>query len=260
MTKQIDFERYSSIHIGPSLHVEIIDKIISINKDTFMVGGANNILVSPTPPKMAMLGKAFNFLRANNGLLHIGGAVSSAKILLYAKKHNIKNFELMQKLPGTLGGMIKMNAGLKEWEIFNHLVAIKTEFGWVKKKDIEFGYRHTDIKGVIYEATFEIERGFDNKLLEMFKKLRESQPKQASAGSCFKNPPNNFAGKLLDEVGLKGYRIGDVAFSHTHANFLINLGAGTFEDAIELIDLAKREVFSYHKIQLELEIKIVTKS
>ena len=255
MKKLINLQTYTSIRIGPSLHVEIIDEPLHV--EVFILGGGNNLLVSPNPPKMAMLGKNFNFLKIKDGFLHIGGATPSGKILSYAKKHDIKNFELMQKLPGTLGGMIKMNAGLKEWEIFNHLVAIKTEYGWCEKKDIEFGYRHNNIKGTIYEASFEIKKGFDNKLLEMFKFFRDNQPKEPSAGSCFKNPPNNFAGKLLDEAGLKGFKIGNMAFCETHANFLVNLGNGTFEDAINLIEIAKKKVFEKSGIKLELEIKIV---
>ena len=255
--KQINLKTYTSIHIGPSLHVEVLNEPLHVKSDTFLLGGGNNILVSPNPPKMVMLGRVFNFLHVKENLLHIGGATPSGKILSYAKKHDIKNFELMQKLPGTLGGMIKMNAGLKEWEIFNHLVAIKTEDGWCEKKDIEFGYRYTNIKGTIYEATFEIQKGFDTELLKMFKTLRDNQPILPSAGSCFKNPPNNFAGKLLDEAGLKGYAKGDMAFCETHANFLVNLGSGTFEDAINLIELAKKKVFEKSGVKLELEIKIV---
>jgi UDP-N-acetylmuramate dehydrogenase len=255
LTKQINLQTYTSIRIGPTLDVEIIDEPLRV--DAFLLGGGNNLLVSSNPPKMAMLGKEFNFIHVKNNLLHIGAATVSGKILSFAKKHDIKNFELMQKLPGTLGGMIKMNAGLKEWEIFNSLVSIKTEHGWIDKKDIEFGYRHTNIKGTIYEASFEIHKGFDVKLLEIFKVFRDNQPNFPSAGSCFKNPPDNYAGKLLEEAGLKGYRLGDMAFCETHANFLVNLGDGNFEDATTLIDLAKKRVFEKSGIVLELEIIIL---
>ena len=258
MTKQINLATYTSIKIGSIIDVEVIEKPLHV--DAFLLGGGNNILASSNTPKIAMLGKVFDFLHVKDTLVHIGGATPSGKILSFVKKHNIKNFELMQKLPGTLGGIIKMNAGLKEWEIFNHLVAIKTEDGWKEKKDIEFGYRETDIKGTIYEATFEIEEGFDNELLSMFKKLRDNQPNLPSAGSCFKNPLNNYAGKLLDEAGLKGFRVGDMAFCKTHANFLVNLGHGSFDEAIELIELAKKRVFENNGINLELEIKIVDSS
>jgi len=253
--KKINLSTYTSIKIGPIVDIQIIHEPSST--DALLLGGGNNLLVSPNPPAIAMLGKEFDFLHVKDNLLHIGGATPSGKILSYAKKYDFANFELMQKLPGTLGGMVKMNAGLKEWEIFNHLQAIKTENGWIEKKHINYGYRETDIKGTIYEASFSIEQGFNHELLAMFKKLRDNQPNLPSAGSCFKNPPNNYAGKLLDEAGLKGYRIGDMAFSQTHANFLVNLGNGTFENAIELIKLAQKRVYEKSGVNLELEIKIV---
>jgi UDP-N-acetylmuramate dehydrogenase len=237
--------------------VEILKVPLHVDASTVILGGGNNLLVSQNPPKFAMLGKEFDFLHVKDDLLHIGAATPSGKILSYAKKHNLANFELMQKLPGTLGGMIKMNAGLKEWEIFNHLVAVKTERGWIKKEDIEYGYRKTNIKGTIYEASFNIENGFDYELLSMFKKLRDNQPSLPSAGSCFKNPPNNYAGKLLDEAGMKGFKIGNMGFCETHANFLVNFGNGSFKDSIELIKLAKKRVFEKSGVNLELEIKIV---
>ncbi len=254
--KTIDFSSYSSIKIGPKIDIKIIDEIQDCSS-YIIIGGANNLLVPPNPPKIALLGKSFDFIEIKNSILHIGGAVKSGKILSYAKKYDISNFELMQKLPGTLGGMVKMNAGLKEWEIFNHLLAVKTEFGWIDKKDIEFGYRFTNIKGTIFEATFEIRSGFSFALLEMFKKLRDNQPKFPSAGSCFKNPPDNYAGKLLDKAGLKGYKIGNMAFSATHANFLINLGNGTFSEAVSLIKFAKSKVYEKFGIILETEIEIL---
>jgi len=254
--KTIDFSTYSSIKIGPVVDVKIINDIQDYSKFT-IIGGANNLLVSPNPPKLAILGKKFDFIKQKDGFLYIAGATPSGKILSYARKNNIANFELMQKLPGTLGGMIKMNAGLKEWEIFNQLEAIKTQFGWIKKSDIEHGYRFANFKGIVYEAKFQIHSGFDFSLFEMFKKLRDSQPNFPSAGSCFKNPTGNFAGKLLDEAGLKGFKIGNMAFSQTHANFLVNLGGGTFNEAMSLINLAKKRVFEKYDINLELEIKVL---
>ncbi len=254
--KTIDFSSYSSIKIGPKVDLKIIKKVQNCDAYT-LIGGANNLLISPNPPKLAILGKEFDFIEAKNDCLHIGASTKSGKILSYAKKHDLANFELMQKLPGTIGGMIKMNAGLKEWEIFNHLIAIKTEHGWIDKNEIEHGYRFANIKGTIFEAKFELQKRFDLKLLEVFKKLRDNQPNLPSAGSCFKNPKDTFAGKLLDEAGLKGYKIGNMAFCKTHANFLVNLGGGTFEDATTLIKEAKQKVFDKFGINLELEIKIL---
>jgi len=257
MTKTIHFATYSSIRIGPSVDVLILDAPVALPEGYRIIGGANNVLVSPNPPKLAMLGKCFDFIRREANVLHVGGATPSGKILSFAKKHNLAGFELMQKLPGTLGGMIAMNAGLKEWEVFNDLIAIRTEKGWIGKKAIEHGYRFAHIEGIVYEATFTCKEGFDEALLAMFKKMRDNQPQHPSAGSCFKNPKGHYAGKLIEEAGLKGKRIGNMSFSEQHANFLVNLGGGTYEEAIALIGLVKEEVLNRFEVLLEEEIIIL---
>ena len=257
MTKTINFSTFSSIKIGPTLDVLLLDSITPLPKGYQLIGGANNLLVSPTPPPLAMLDKAFDFIRLEENVLHVGGATPSGKILSFAKKHDLAGFELMQKLPGTLGGMVAMNAGLKEWEVFNDLIAIRTEHGWSNKSQIEHGYRFAKIEGIVYEATFTCKKGFDENLLAMFKKMRDNQPKEPSAGSCFRNPVGHFAGKLIEEAGFKGKRVGAMMFSNVHANFLVNLGGGTYEEAITLITAVKEEVFKRFGVKLEEEIIIL---
>lgn len=257
MIKPINFSTFSSIKIGPTLDVLLLDSITPLPQGYKLIGGANNLLVSPTPPPLAMLDKCFDFIRLEENVLHVRGATPSGKILSFAKKHDLAGFELMQKLPGTLGGMVAMNAGLKEWEVFNDLIAIHTEHGWVEKSKIKHGYRFAKIEGVVYEATFTCKKGFDENLLAMFKKMRDNQPKEPSAGSCFKNPEGHFAGKLIEEAGFKGKRVGNMMFSNVHANFLVNLGGGTYEEAITLIMSVKEEVLKRFGVKLEEEIIIL---
>lgn len=256
MTKSINFSTFSSIKIGPITEVLLLDSITPLPLGYRLIGGANNLLVSPNSPPLAMLSKDFDFIRLEGNVLHVGGATSSGKILSFAKKHNLAGFELMQKLPGTLGGMVAMNAGLKEWEVFNDLIAIRTENGWIEKSKIEHGYRFAKINGVVYEATFTSKNGFDESLLAMFKKMRDNQPKEPSAGSCFKNPVGHFAGKLIEDAGFKGKRVGNMMFSPVHANFLVNLGGGTYEEAMELISSVKQEILKRFGVQVEEEIII----
>ena len=256
MDKIIDFKKYSSINIGGKHKVEIINEINDYSNYK-IIGRANNLLLSNNPPLLAILGEEFNYIIQKNGKLIIGAATSSGKLLTYCRKNDIRNFELLAKLPGNMGGLVKMNAGLKSWEIFNHLVSIKTQDGDILKKDIEYTYRHADIKGIIYEITFDIEKGFDNHMQEMFVKMRNNQPNLPSAGSCFKNPKEHSAGYLLEKVGLKGYKVGAMAFSSLHANFLVNMGGGTFDEAFKLITIAKQKVKEEFNIELELEIIIL---
>ena len=257
MEKLIDFKKYSSIKIGPILKVKIIEKIDKDNEKYFIIGGANNLLVSKKPPPLAMLSKKFDYIKIKNNELIIGAATPTGKVVSFCKKYNIGGFEFLSKLPGTIGGAVKMNAGVKEYEIKNILKWIRVYKGKIYAKDLKLEYRKTDIKNIIYEAGFDIRFGFDFELLNSLINLRKNQPKYPSAGSVFKNPPKNFAGKLIEDVGLKGKRVGDIAFSDLHANFLINLGDGTFEDAIYLIKEAKKRVYEKYKIVLEEEIVIL---
>ena len=256
MIKTIDFQKYTSIHIGPISDVKVINKIESL-KDYIIIGRGNNLLISPTPPKLAILGEEFDYIVQEDNKLRVGAATTSGKLLSYCKKNNIAHFELLAKLPGNMGGLVKMNAGLKEWEIFNYLYSITTENGTFLKEDIPHSYRDTHINGIIYEIVFNIEYGYDKELQQMFNKMRDNQPNSPSAGSCFKNPKGHSAGYLIEQVGLKGYKIGSMSFSSQHANFLVNLGGGTFDEAIKLIKLAKEKVKEHFDIDLEEEIIIL---
>ena len=257
MKRTIDFSRYASIKIGPIVDVELIDTIKRVDPETIMIGGANNLLISPTPPSLAMLSKRFSTIEIKEDRLIIGGAAMSGRIHSFCKKNDIAGFEYLSKLPGTLGGLVKMNAGMKEDEIFNHLIMIKTAEGYISKEEIQYGYRFSDIDTVIYEAVFEIKKGYSHEKLETFATMRTNQPSQPSAGSAFKNPEGDYAGRLIEAVGLKGERVGDAMFSDIHANFLVNLGNATFEDALFLINLAKEKVYAEFGIRLENEIQIL---
>ncbi len=253
----IDFSKYSSIKIGNKTEVFVIEEIEEFSKEFFLIGGANNLLLSPNPPPLAMLSKKFDYVEIREDKLFVGAATKGGRLFSFAKKHDLGGFEFLNSLPGTIGGMVKMNAGLKEYEIFNDLLAVRTEKGYLKKKEISYGYRFADIEGAIFEAVFKLKKGFSSELVEKFRDLRKNQPKEPSAGSCFKNPPGDYAGRLIEAAGLKGYRINDAAFSDVHANFLVNLGKASFFDAKELVDLAIERVYEKFKIVLEPEIKIL---
>ncbi|MDR2635504.1 MAG: UDP-N-acetylmuramate dehydrogenase, partial [Campylobacteraceae bacterium] len=122
--REIDFSKFSSIKIGPKVEVLEIDEVCALPQNLFLIGGANNLLVSPNPPPLAMLSKKFDYIFEDKDGVHIGAAMQSGKVLSYAKKHNLHGFELLQKLPGTIGGIVKMNAGLKEFCISDNLINV----------------------------------------------------------------------------------------------------------------------------------------
>jgi len=255
--KIIDFSRFSSIKIGQPTEVLIVEKGDAIPNDRLIIGHANNLLISPTPPPLMMLSKEFSFIELKDNRLTIGGATPTGKIVSFAKRYNLAGFEFISKLPGSLGGMVAMNAGVKSYEIFNIIDEVKINNRWIKKEEITYGYRNVKLEGVVTEVRFKIEKGFNNNLLKELLSMRQNQPKTPSAGSAFKNPKGGYAGKLIEAVGLKGFSIGDMQWSSIHANFLVNNGDGTFSDAKTLLDLAKNRVLKEFKIELEEEIKIL---
>jgi len=255
--KTIDFSKYSSIKVGQETEVLMLEKGDPIPKDRYLIGGANNLLVSPNPPPLMMLSKDFASIEQENNILIIGSAMPTGRIVSYAKKHNIAGFEFCSKLPGTLGGMLAMNAGVKSYEIFNILDSVEINGKWIAKEDIEHGYRFAKLNGIATAAKFNTVKGFDQELLNELLALRSNQPHDPSAGSAFKNLEGDYAGRLIETVGLKGFRKGDMAWSEVHSNFLVNLGNGTFDDARYLIDLAKQKVLQKFDIELKEEIKIL---
>jgi UDP-N-acetylmuramate dehydrogenase len=255
--KTIDFSKFSSIKIGQATEVLMIEKGDDIPGDRYLIGGANNLLISPNPPALMMLSKDFAAIKEEDSMLTIGAAMPTGRILSYVKKHDIAGFEFCSKLPGTLGGMLAMNAGVKTYEIFNILHSVKINGKWILAKEIKHGYRYAELGGFATHARFKTDKGFDQALLESLLNLRSNQPSHPSAGSAFKNPENDHAGRLIEAVGLKGLRKGDMQWSELHANFLVNLGEGTFEEAKYLIDLAKEKVSEKFDIVLKEEIKLL---
>jgi len=254
--KRIDFSKFSSIRVGEITDVIMIDSF-DYPQDAYLIGGANNLLIGPQHPPLMKLSKVFDYIKIIDNRLHVGAATPGGKLVSYCKKNNIANFEFIAHLPGTIGGMLQMNAGLKEYEIFNHLHSIRFAEGYRLRHEIEYGYRKTNIDEIAFEAVFEIIAGFDASKIEMFKTMRANQPHDPSAGSFFKNPPGEVAGRLIEAVGLKGHREGGMAFSKIHANFMVNLGGGTFDEAITLMKLAQHRVKERFNIVLENEVQII---
>ena len=265
MTRLVDFSKFTSVRIGGVHEIFEVTSLEDLNSAEFlgsvMIGGGNNLLISPNPPKMAMLGKSFEYINLEicdeKICLEIGAATKSAKIYNFCKQNNIAGFEFLKNIPGTLGGLVKMNAGLLKFSISDNLTHVRLARGWVSKDEISFSYRHSGIDEAILGAKFELQCGFDASISEAISAKRANQPKGASFGSCFVNPEGHFAGALLEAVGLKGYAVGGAKFSEEHANFLINFNHASFEDATSLINLAKVRVLEKFGVELKTEVCIL---
>ena len=150
-----------------------------------------------------------------------------------------------------------MNAGLCGVSISDDLLAVRLGRGRVERERINFSYRKSGIEGPIFGAEFKISREFDAALAADFAAKRANQPKGASFGSCFVNPPGDYAGRLIEAVGLKGYAMGGAKFSEQHANFIVNFNAATFADVTGLINLARERVLEKFGIELKTEVVIL---
>ena len=246
---KIDFSKLSTIKIGSILDVKIINE--DNYNDEIIIGRATNSLVCSG--NIGILDDKYDFIKIDDGILKVGGKTKNSKLYNFTKKYNIAGFEFLSKLPGSIGGSVKMNAGMKQYEISKNLLAINQ----IPKDKFEFEYRYSNINIPIFEVWFEIKEGFNKNLVLEFSKMRNNQPKLPSLGSAFKNPNGDYAGRLIEAIGLKGIRFNGVGFSEVHANFLVNYGNGKCEDVINAINTAKKRVFEEFGINLQEEIKIL---
>lgn len=194
--------------------------------------------------------------------------VSFKTIVQIVKKYNLEGFENLSGIPATIGGAVCMNAGAYGSEIMD---IVEKVFWFDERGDlIEFfnediirSYRYSQFQegGFIYRVIIKLKKTKKN-IKEVIKQhLLDRNRKQPldlpTSGSTYKNPLPFFAGKLLEEAGFKGKRIGDIGFSSKHANFLVNYGEAKFKDLLKLLNQAEDEVFKNTGIKLEREVKIV---
>ena len=255
---------------------EMITDIINIinknNTDYYFLGSGSNILVSDDGIRgiVISLKKASKKIVFEKNSVYVDCGAMLGTFVKKINNQNIKGFETLIGVPGTVGGALVMNAGAYGNEISNNLISVNTisidgKKHHYKSHEIKFSYRHSTFKKdeILINALFKCEIG--NKIeIEKNKQnasnsRKMNQPlKFRSAGSIFKNPsPHSAAGYLIDKAGLKGMQIGDAQISDKHANFIINLGNAKSKEVIELIEIIKNKIKSMFKINLELEIKIL---
>ena len=187
-----------------------------------------------------------------------------------AAERGLTGFEFAGGIPGTLGGAVTMNAGAYGGEIRDVILSarVMTKAGDVREllaEELDLSYRHSIIQEkdlIVLSADFVFAHGDEEQIREQMRQLntqrREKQPLEyGSAGSTFKRPEGYFAGKLIQDAGLKGYRSGDVMVSEKHSGFVVNVGKGTCGDAMRVIEHVQRTVYEQFGVELELEVKRV---
>ncbi|OKZ82702.1 UDP-N-acetylmuramate dehydrogenase [Jutongia sp.] len=245
----------------------------------FILGNGSNLLVSDEGYRGVMISlRGFDEISFREGesteagktIMTAGCGVLLSKAAMQAAERGLTGFEFAGGIPGTLGGAVTMNAGAYGGEIRDVILSarVMTKAGDVRElsaEELDLSYRHSIIQEkdlIVLSADFAFAHGDEEQIKEQMRQLntqrREKQPLEyGSAGSTFKRPEGYFAGKLIQDAGLKGYRSGDVMVSEKHSGFVVNVGKGTCGDAMRVIEHVQRTVYEQFGVELELEVKRV---
>ena len=245
----------------------------------FILGNGSNLLVSDEGYRGVMISlRGFDEISFREGesteagktIMTAGCGVLLSKAAMQAAERGLTGFEFAGGIPGTLGGAVTMNAGAYGGEIRDVILSARVmtkagDVGELSAEELDLSYRHSIIQEkdlIVLSADFAFAHGDEEQIKEQMRQLntqrREKQPLEyGSAGSTFKRPEGYFAGKLIQDAGLKGYRSGDVMVSEKHSGFVVNVGKGTCGDAMRVIEHVQRTVYEQFGVELELEVKRV---
>ena len=207
--------------------------------------------------------------RLSDTCIRVMAGVTMSRAAVFAAGLNLGGLEFAHGIPGTVGGGVYMNAGAYGGEIKDVCTRVRImerngEARWITGEEAAFSYRHSAIEDnpwIVVAAEFELtpkpEAEVWEKMKELIGKRRASQPLDLpSAGSAFKRPVGGFAAALIDQTGLKGFRVGGAAVSEKHAGFVVNLGGATAKDVKELLNAVSDKVYERTGIRLEPEVRI----
>lgn len=237
----------------------------------FCLGAGTNLLVSDRGMRglVVRLGDGFAKINIDDTKVVAGAGAAFGTLVNEVVDRGLEGLEFGEGIPGTVGGGLVMNAGAFGGEIAKVVTLVHgvTESGdaiALTRDDVKFAYRRTELPNhfIITRVDFDLAHGDRDRLTARVAELKarraSRQPRGVpNAGSIFKNPPGNFAGKLLEGAGLKGTRLGGAAFSDQHANFIVNLGGAQAAEVRALIDMARNKVKEQSGVLLEPEVRLV---
>lgn len=239
-----------------------------------IVGGGANTLVGDGGVSGVTLKLPADFfpeqarLSNSEGRLTLGAGAAIARLIQLAKQHRLVGAEFLAGIPGTIGGAAAMNAGTKLGESMNVVEAVELAtgdgIGWVDRSSLECAYRHTTLprNAVLTRVRFLLhagDRARSQAAMDADLSYRkQTQPLgQPNFGSVFQNPPGDFAGRLIEAAGLKGFTIGGAQISSIHANWIVNLGGASARDIVSLMELARSRVAELTGLELRPEVRRV---
>ncbi len=258
------------VEIGsPEELLDIINYLTETDRSYFILGNGSNLLVGDKGYEGVILhlGERFNSITVEGNTITAQAGALLSTVVKTAAKNGLSGMEFAAGIPGTIGGAVVMNAGAYEGEMKQIItkVTVMTREGEILELDnetMEFGYRTSIIKNrpfVVLSAVISLEKGdmasIQSKMDDFNNRRRSKQPLEyPSAGSTFKRPEGYYAGKLIMDAGLRGYRVGGAQVSEKHCGFIINVGNATAADISELMDEVIEKVEKQFSVTLEPEI------
>lgn len=252
---------------------EVIDFCKNENITFFVIGNGSNLLVKDEGIHgvVIKLGHRFGKIEIDGEYILAYAGATMPTLSQLAKKNSLKGLEFACGIPGTIGGGVKMNAGAYGSQISDILYEVtymdeKEEIKTIKNKDCSFGYRKSiftiNSNYVILSAKFKLERGnideIENKMKENSLARKTKQPLEyPNFGSVFKRPEGYFVGKLVDDAGLRGYKIGGAQVSTKHTGFIVNVDNATCKDVLDLIGYVQTTVYNKFNVKLTPEVIII---
>jgi len=276
-------KNHTSLRIGGNADILLVPhdvmqlaQIIQLSKQHgipyFVMGNGSNLLVSDKGIRGLTIKthNAIQHVNVNKNYITAGCGVLLSKLSNIALKNGLTGLEFASGIPGTLGGAIVMNAGAYGGEMKDVVVETKyiDEDGTIKTikgEEHKFGYRTSIFQGtqkIVVESTLKLDFGdmvdIKNKMDDLNTRRREKQPlDMPSAGSTFRRPEGYYAGKLIQDSGLKGFRIGGAQVSEKHCGFIVNTGNATAKDVLDLVQHIQATVKEKFNVELHTEIKFV---
>ncbi len=250
---------------------EIVRLLLANDVDHRVIGNGSNLLVSDKGFRGCIVCMEADDIVINDTRITASAGAMLARVAKAAYDNGLTGLEFASGIPGSVGGAVVMNAGAYGSEMKNVVVSVKlfdTVTGkvvMIPAEEMHFGYRTSIVKEhpyIVLGAQFELERGdkeaIKARMDELASVRRSKQPLEyPSAGSTFKRPEGYFAGKLIEDTGLKGYSVGGAKVSDKHCGFVINSGGATASDVIRLIRDVRQRVFEKFNVMLEPEVVIL---
>ncbi len=274
--------KYTSWRVGgpadrlyiPSDRADLIEFVAQLpaNEPLFWIGLGSNLLIRDGGIRGTVIntkGRLKAMYRTEDGSVYVEAGVPCAHVARFCAEQGLVGAEFLAGIPGTMGGALKMNAGAfggETWSLVKQVDMLNTQGEVIIRQPHEFVVNYRSVKGMDGEwflsALLQLPEGdtttSQQKIKGLLEKRNQTQPtNQPSCGSVFKNPTGDYAARLIEQIGLKGYCIGGACVSEKHANFIVNTGNATAANIEELISTVQAKVKEHYDVMLSTEVCMV---